>query len=76
MSCYFRHLEETFKKAGLTIDADNRKVVDIIIHEMVGTHYKDCPTTWKQIEEKFETEESFIERLRMECQARNIFLEY
>ncbi|HRR66488.1 MAG TPA: hypothetical protein P5063_02450 [Methanomassiliicoccales archaeon] len=76
MTCYFRHLEHVFERAGLQIDIDNRKRVDMIIHEMAGVDYKDCAKTWKAVQELLKDEDAFIERLRTECQARNIYLEY
>ncbi|MCG7844036.1 MAG: hypothetical protein MIO90_01230 [Methanomassiliicoccales archaeon] len=76
MTCYFRHLDHVFKKAGLLIDIDNRKRVDLIIHEMVGVDYKNCVDTWNAVKELLEDEEAFVQRLREECLASNIYLEY
>jgi len=76
MTCYFRHLDKVFKKAGLQIDIDNRKRVDIIIHRMVGVEYKDCTQTWKAVKELLTDEDAFVQRLREECQASNIYLDY
>lgn len=76
MTCYFRHLAQVFQKSGLIIDVDNRKRVDIIIHEMTGTNYKDCMKVMKALKPLLEDEEAFVQRLRVECQARNIYLEY
>lgn len=76
MTCYFRHLDPVFRKAGLQIDIDNRKRVDMIIHDMVGVKYKDCSQTWAAVKELLEDEDAFVERLRAECQARNIYLDY
>ena len=76
MTCYFRHLDPVFKKAGLQIDIDNRKRVDLIIHEMVGVNYKDCTKTWNAVKELMEDEDTFVARLREECKARNIYLDY
>ncbi|MCG7840624.1 MAG: hypothetical protein MIO87_01805 [Methanomassiliicoccales archaeon] len=76
MTCYFRHLDTVFKRAGLIIDVDNRKRVDLIIHEMVGVQYKDCTDTWIAIKELLEDEEGFTQRLREACQAQNIYLEF
>jgi hypothetical protein len=76
MTCYFRHLEQVFQKAGLVIDVDNRKRVDIIIHEMVGVDYKDCIRVNKALKDLLQDEEAFVQRLRVECQARNIYLDY
>ncbi|KAF5058205.1 hypothetical protein DSECCO2_348970 [anaerobic digester metagenome] len=76
MTCYFRHLDPVFRRAGLQIDIDNRKRVDMIIHEMVGVKYKDCTQTWAAVKELLKDEDAFVERLRAECQAHNIYLDY
>lgn len=76
MTCYFRHLDPVFRRAGLQIDIDNRKRVDMIIHEMVGVKYKDCTQTWAAVKELLKDEDTFVERLRAECQAHNIYLDY
>jgi len=76
MTCYFRHLDPVFRKAGLQIDIDNRKRVDMIIHEMVGVNYKDCSKTWAALKEMLQDEDVFVERLRVECRAHNIYLDY
>ncbi|HUT27482.1 MAG TPA: hypothetical protein VMW85_05500 [Methanomassiliicoccales archaeon] len=76
MTCYFRHLDAVFKRAGLTIDVDNRKRVDLIIHDMVGIEYKNCTETWKALKVLLEDEEGFTQRLREACLAQNIYLEY
>lgn len=76
MTCYFRHLDPVFRRAGLQIDIDNRKRVDMIIHEMVGVKYKDCSQTWAAVKEMLQDEDAFVERLRAECQVHNIYLDY
>ncbi len=76
MTCYFRHLDTVFKRAGLIIDVDNRKRVDLIIHEMVGVEYKDCTETWNALKELLKDEEGFAQRLREACIAQNIYLEF
>jgi len=76
MTCYFRHLDPLFKRAGLQIGIDNRKRVDMIIHEMVGVQYKDCTRTWAAVKEMMQDEDAFVERLRAECIAHNIYLDY
>ena len=53
MSCYFRHLEEILKKAGVAVNPKNKKQVDLAFHSIAGTTYKDCPGTWKEIKAKF-----------------------
>ncbi len=76
MTCYFRHLEHVFAKAGLQIDIDNRKRVDMILHDMAGVQYKDCSRTWAALKELLADEDAFVQRLRAECQTHNIFLDY
>jgi hypothetical protein len=76
MTCYFRHLDPVFRRAGLQIDIDNRKRVDMIIHEMAGVDYKDCTRTWAAVKELLQDEEAFVEKLRAQCQAHNIYLDY
>ena len=49
MTCYFRHLKQVFEKAGIEVTPANRQEIDIIIHDMVGVPYKNCPATWKQV---------------------------
>ncbi|MEL7562411.1 hypothetical protein [Dehalogenimonas sp. 4OHTPN] len=49
MSCYFRHLQAVFKDANITVSPANKKIIDQTIHEILGTSYKDCPSTWKAL---------------------------
>ena len=49
MSCYFRHLKEIFKEAGIEINQENKKLVDAKIHQLAGVPYKHCPDTWKKV---------------------------
>jgi hypothetical protein len=49
MSCYFRHLQELFEDAGITISTENKRQIDQTIHEFLGITYKDCPSTWKAL---------------------------
>lgn len=49
MSCYFRHLQGIFEEANITVTPNNRKKIDQTIHDLLGTVYKDCPTTWKAL---------------------------
>jgi DNA-binding transcriptional regulator YbjK len=53
MSCYFRHMDEILKEAGLKVTPENKKQIDRAFHDIVGTTYKDCPATWKEIKAKF-----------------------
>jgi len=64
LTCYFRHLQQIFKKAGITVTNENRKEVDKIIHSIVDVEYKNCPATWKELKKRIaEDEEGFVSRL-------------
>jgi len=67
VTCYFRHLQEVFKKAGIGVTEENKREVDKIIHRIVGVKYKDCSATWKEVKRRIsEDEEGFALRLRNE----------
>ena len=51
MSCYFRHLKDVFNEAGIEVTPGNKKQIDQAIHQIVGTHYKECPVTWKKLKQ-------------------------
>ena len=61
MTCYFRHLKETFKKAGIKVTSQNKREIDKIIHNIVGVEYKNCSATWKEVKKRIaENEEAFV----------------
>ncbi len=68
MSCYFRHIKDIFDEAGIEVTSSNRKQIDQVIHQIVGTNYKDCPGTWQRLKQQVITDEQkrqgFITRLR------------
>jgi hypothetical protein len=65
VTCYFRHLEEVFKKADIEITPQNRTEIDRIIHDLVGVKYKNCPVAWKQIKTRLAQDEAgFVSKLR------------
>ncbi len=65
MTCYFRHLNEIFEKAGVTITKENKQDVDRAIHSIVGVEYKNCSATWKEVKKRItEDEESFVNTLK------------
>ena len=67
MTCYFRHLQEVFKKAQIEVTKENKQELDKIIHRIVATNYKDCPATWKKVKERIaEDEEGFVALLKTE----------
>jgi len=65
MTCYFRHLNEIFEKAGVTITKENKQDVDRAIHSIVGVEYKNCSATWKEVKKRIaEDEESLVNTLK------------
>lgn len=65
MTCYFRHLQGIFEKAGIEVTEANKREIDRMIHEIVGVKYKDCPSTWKELKKRVaQDEESFVLELR------------
>ena len=65
MTCYFRHLQGIFEKAGIEVTDANKREIDRVIHEIVGVKYKDCPSTWKELKKRLaQDEESFVLELR------------
>ena len=65
MTCYFRHLQQVFKKAGLVVTRENKREIDKVIHSIVGTEHKNCSATWKLVKQKItENENNFISRLK------------
>jgi hypothetical protein len=64
MTCYFRHLKEVFKKAGIEAIPQNRTEIDRITHDIAGVKYKNCPTAWRQIKTRLAQDEAdFISTL-------------
>ena len=65
MTCYFRHLQRIFKKAGIEVTTENKRDVDKVIHKIVGVDYKNCPATWREVKKRIaEDEEKFGSNLR------------
>jgi len=71
MTCYFRHLEEVFKKAGIEVTSQNSHEIDRIIHDIVGVDYKNCPAAWKQVKNRLaQNETDFVTMLKEACTNR------
>ena len=71
MTCYFRHLEEVFKKANIEVTPENSQQIDRVIHDILGVQYKNCPNAWKQIKICLaQDEEGFVSKLREEWSNR------
>ena len=65
MTCYFRHLNEIFEKAGVTVTKENKKDVDKAIHNIVGIEYKNCSATWKEVKKRIaEDKDKFANTLK------------
>ena len=64
VTCYFRHLQQIFKKAGIEVTSDNKRDIDRLIHRIVGVEYKNCPATWREVKYRIaKDEEDFISKL-------------
>ena len=71
MTCYFRHLQEVFKKAGIEVTKENRQELDKIIHGIVHVKYKDCPNTGREVKKRIAAdEESFVAELKKKRSKR------
>ena len=65
MTCYFRHLQDVFKKAGINVTSENKREIDRVIHGIVGVEYKNCPAAWREVKKRIaENEESFVSKLK------------
>jgi hypothetical protein len=65
MTCYFRHIEEILKKAGIQVTPGNRREIDKIIHEVVGVEYKNCPAAWQAVKSYLARDEAgFVSALK------------
>ena len=66
ITCYFRHLQEAFKKAGIEVTKDNKREVDKIIHGIVGVEYKNCPFAWREVKKRIaeDEEDGFSSKLK------------
>ena len=67
MTCYFRHLQGVFKKAGIEVTSANRREIDQIIHKIVSVRYKDCPAAWREVKKRIASDEDgFAAELKVE----------
>jgi hypothetical protein len=67
MTCYFRHLQDIFKKAGIEVTSVNKREIDQIIRRIVSIRYKDCPATWKEVKKRIaDDEKGFVAELKTE----------
>ena len=71
MTCYFRHIQDVFEKAGIEVSTENRREIDRVIHGIVGVEYKNCPATWREVKERIaEDEERFVSELKKALTAQ------
>jgi len=65
MTCYFRHIQQIFKKAGVEVTGENKREIDRVIHEIVSVDYKNCPAAWREVKKRVaEDEEGFVSELK------------
>jgi len=65
MTCYFRHLQPIFEKAGIEVTKENKKELDRIIHSIVKVEYKNCPVAWREVKKLIaEDEDNFVSKLK------------
>lgn len=72
MTCYFRHLGEVFKKAGITVTSENKRELDMIIHRIVGVAHKNCPAVGREVKKRMaEDEAAFVLALKNAWETRS-----
>jgi hypothetical protein len=65
LTCYFRHLQVIFEKAGIEVTKENKQELDKLIHKIVSVKYKDCPNTGREVKKRIAAdEEGFIAELK------------
>lgn len=65
LTCYFRHLEQIFQKAGITVTKENRRAVDEVIRGIVNVDDKGCPAVWTKVKKRIaDDEDDFVSWLR------------
>jgi hypothetical protein len=65
MTCYFRHLQQVFKKAGIEVTSENKREIDKAIHSVVGVEYKNCPAAWREVKRRIaKDEDDFVAELK------------
>ena len=71
MTCYFRHLQEVFRKAGIEVTTANRREIDLMIRGIVGVAYKDCPATRREVKKRLaDDEDGFASTLKTAWEKR------
>ena len=71
MTCYFRHLDSVFAKAGIEVTKENRKQLSSILKVIAGGDM-DCPAVWRQIKKRLaEDETGFVIDLKTAWESRS-----
>jgi len=72
MTCYFRHLQHVFKRAGIDVTSENKREIDSTIHVIVGVKYKNCPAAWKGVKKRIaEDEKGFVSELKKALKSKS-----
>ncbi|MHA2119044.1 MAG: hypothetical protein ACW98J_08995 [Candidatus Thorarchaeota archaeon] len=58
MTCYFRHMKQTFIELGVEVTPENKRDIDKQIHKLLGVEYKNCSATWKEIKKRRDEDET------------------
>jgi len=65
VTCYFRHLQKVFSKAGIVVTDENKRELDITIHSVAGVPYKDCSAVWREVKKRLvDDEDDFVLTLK------------
>ncbi len=65
MTCYSRHINGIFTKAGIEVTGENKREIDRVIHCIVGVDYKNCPDAWREVKKRIAAnEEDFVAKLK------------
>ncbi|NWF86600.1 hypothetical protein HXY32_02125 [Candidatus Bathyarchaeota archaeon] len=72
MTCYFRHLEEIFSKAGIKVTKEKRQEINRVIRKIVDMEYEGCPDVWREVKKKIvKNEASFVSALKIAWKKEN-----
>ncbi len=58
-------MQDVFDDIGIEVTKENKKEVDLVIHQMLGVAYKDCPSAWRAIKaRRADDDEAFMLELK------------
>jgi len=65
LTCYFRHLEEVFQKAGISVTSENRREIGRVVQSVVKMEGKHCPDVWREVRKRIkENNAEFVQELK------------